>query len=216
MATLLLAALVSTTLASPPLADTSVEPGALPGIAAAPTPDHAGPKRDTELRSALLVRAGFPAPMSAEALVRMDHVVALGVEYGLLPTLSVSGVDVRYHAIAGDARIFPFSGAFYIGMRAGRQHVDASTTVTVGSYGNFSGSMSADTYFVNPRIGFLWTYSSGICLGIDVGVQIPLNHNSETTVPKGITPPSELTSAIQTLGNSTLPTVSLLQLGMMF
>jgi hypothetical protein len=216
MATILLAALVSTTLASPPLDETSADPGPLPVVVAAPSPDRATPKRDTELRTALLVRAGFPAPISAEALVRMDHVVAIGVEYGTLPTLTVSGVEVRYHAIAGDARIFPFSGAFFFGVRAGVQHVDASTTVSVGGYGNVSGSMSADTYFINPRLGFLWSHSSGICLGVDIGLQIPLNHNSETTVPKGITPPSELTGAINTLGNSVLPTVSLLQLGMMF
>ncbi|MFI5302849.1 MAG: hypothetical protein ACHREM_32570 [Polyangiales bacterium] len=219
MAALLLAALVSTTttLASPPLAEEPTTPEPITTTLVAPvTGDQTPKKANTELRTALLVRAGFPAPMSAEALVRMDHVVAIGVEYGLLPTTSVSGVDVRYHAIAGDARIFPLGGAFYFGMRAGIQHVDASATVDAGAYGTVSGSMSADTYFINPRLGFLWTYSSGLAIGVDAGVQIPLNHNQASTVPKGVTPPAELSSAIQTLGNSVLPTVSLIQLGMMF
>ena len=63
-------------------------------------------------------------------------------------------------------------------------HVNAQTdmlrltgktgTVTITDVGTFSGSESADTTFINPRIGFLWR-GSVLAVGMDAGVQIPLS-----------------------------------------
>lgn len=161
---------------------------------------------------------GFPRPFSFEAMLKIEDTVAIGAEYSFLPTTSVSGTDVSYRAVAGDLRIFPLQSAFFFGARFGRQHLSASASRTVAPYGTFDESMTVDTWFVNPRLGFLWTFGSGLTVGIDAGLQIPLSHSETSTLPASLQAkaPSGLTALTDTLGARVLPTVSLLQLGMLF
>ena len=182
--------------------------------------EHARPKsgRDDEepIKVGFLGSVGFPRPFAFEALLNIEDTVALGGEYSFLPSMNLAGVDVRYHAVAGDLRIFPLQSAFFFGARFGRQHLEAASSLTVAPYGTYSESMTIDTWFVNPRMGFLWTFKSGVSVGIDAGVQIPLSKSTSSTLPNGVQAPSGITAISDTLGGRVLPTVSLLQLGMMF
>jgi hypothetical protein len=173
------------------------------------------PKSSEEIRLGALGSVGFPRPVGIEAMLKISGVFALGVEYGTLPSTTISGVNVHLNAWAADARVFPLRGPFFFGARLGRQH--ASTDATVSYLGHsYSGSATTDTTFVNPRLGFLWTWDSGITLGMDAGLQIPLSHTSSTTAPSGIALPAGSTTTTDVLGTKVLPTVTLLQLGMLF
>jgi hypothetical protein len=169
------------------------------------------------VRVGALGSLGFPRPLAIEGLVKIERRLVLGVEYSFLPPMTFSDVRATLWALAGDARFFPFGGGpFFLGARAGRQHLGLSTTVQVPSYGAASGSAEVDTWFVNPRLGLLWTWKPGLTLGIDAGVQIPLSSSQSSTLPPGVSPPAGVASAADTLGRGVLPTIDLLEAGILF
>jgi hypothetical protein len=160
-----------------------------------------------------LAGVGFPRPLAVEGVFDVDHLLLVGAEYSALPQISVAGGQTSMWAIAGDARIFPARKGFFIGLRVGRQHLDESATVTVVGVGSASGSMSADTTFINPRLGFLWNFGA-FAMGIDAGVQIPVGVSTSESIPAGITAPQAALDVRHTLAQSPLPTVDLLRLGL--
>jgi hypothetical protein len=63
---------------------------------------------DTEaLRIGAIAGIGFPHPLAVEAVVKVEGVLALGLEYSALPTTTIMGVSTSGWAIAGDVRLFP-------------------------------------------------------------------------------------------------------------
>jgi len=182
--------------------------------------DVAAGRRATEapkpLRIGALGGLGFPRPLVLEGMVRFRDVLGLGVEYGASPTISISGVDADFWSLSGDLRLFPLQGPFFVGLRAGYQHIGASTTITIAPLGSVAESATLDTYFVNPRIGFLWTLGPGITIATEAGVQVALSSNLASTVPAGVLARSpDATRALNTLGGA-LPTVDLLRIGLLF
>ncbi len=166
--------------------------------------DQASSDRRDHLRVGAIGGVGFPHPLAVEALVKIERVVAIGAEYGFSPDVTVSGVTASLWSGAGDIRVFPLRGPFFIGARVGLQHLGASSAA-------YAQSVTVDTFFVNPRIGFLWTWKSGFSLGIDVGVQLPLAYSVTGTSTAMSIP--QLTSVANTIGGTVLPTIDLLKLG---
>jgi len=174
---------------------------------------------DTDhVRVGALAGLGLPRPLAIEALVKLERVVGLGLEYSVLPSLNIMGVSTTFWAAAADLRVFPFRSAFFVGMRAGYQRLGASTTLTVASLGSVTESVTATSWFLNPRVGFLWTWASGFTIGVDAGVQLPVSTAMETTLPQGLL--TELDANINrvanTLGHEPTPTVDLIRLGFLF
>jgi hypothetical protein len=157
---------------------------------------------------------GFPRPVSVEAFIKVEKVIGLGVEYSLMPSLTVSGIDTQYSAIMGDLRIFPFEDGFFIGVGVGHQHLSAvSTTALPAQLGGGTPGITVDSYIVNPRIGYLATWGWGLTIGIDAGLQIPLAATTTNTVPAGASP--DPTGVANLFGKSLLPTVDLLRIGLL-
>jgi hypothetical protein len=180
----------------------------------ATVPDrHVGESGPKSLRVGAVAGLGFPQPLAIEAMAMMDGIVALGAEYGGLPTTTFGGVQTSLWALAADARLFPFRGPFFIGLRAGRQHVGASTTVTIPSVGSAVEDLAVDSWFLNPRVGFLWTSSAGLAFGMDAGAQIPLGSSVSSTLPLSLEPSAQRIA--DALGNSVIPTVDLLRVGLL-
>ncbi len=175
---------------------------------------------DTEhVRIGALGGVGFPRALSIEGLIKVERTMGVGFEYGTLPTTTfgqANPVSLRYSSLAADFRLFPLQSSFFIGLRTGRQRVEGSATATVASYGTFTQSATTETWFLNPRLGVLWTGSSGLSVGISAGLQIPLSHKTQksSNVPAGIDA-SEATSAVDSFGSSVIPTIDLLQLGLL-
>ena len=166
---------------------------------------------------------GFPRLLGIEALFKVERYVAFGIEYSAFPEFAISDVDVSVWALAGDVRVFPFRSAFFFGLRGGHQHVGAGTILEVsGQTIPLEGGL--DTIFLNPRLGFLWTWDSGITLGLDAGLQIPLSSRTSGALAladtvmlpaRGAEVVSEVRRAARVFGESTLPTIDLLRLGLM-
>jgi hypothetical protein len=164
------------------------------------------------VRGGVIAGVGFPHPLSVEGLVQLERFVAIGGEYGVLPTTTVQQLHTSMWSLAADVRIFPFRGAFFAGLRAGVQHLHEAATVTIGPLGTFSGTQDVDTTFLNPRLGFLWSFGP-IAFGVEAGVQIPIAWSTSTNVPAQITPPQPVVILTHTLGMDVIPTVDLMRLG---
>jgi hypothetical protein len=179
------------------------------------------PGRTGHFTFGALGSVGFPRPLGVEGLFKVEQTVAVGLEYSALPTVSISGVETRFWALAADARIFPFRGPFFVGLKAGRQHLAGNASLTVADYGSYRESISVDTTFVNPRMGFLWTWEPGVTLGVDIGVQIPFSSTASNSLPTSVhlsqvdQASGELSSVAHSLGNTVLPTIDLLQIGVL-
>jgi hypothetical protein len=153
---------------------------------------------------------GFPRPLAVEGMAVIDGVVALGGEYGVLPATSIDGVRVSLWSLSGDARVFPFRGAFFIGLRAGYQHLDASTVVVRSI--SATETLALDSWVINPRLGFLWILPNGLAWGVEAGVQFPVEMAISSALPLSRIPSAQSTA--DTLGNGVIPTVDLLRIGL--
>lgn len=174
------------------------------------------PSSPDDVRFGVIGGVGFPRPLSVGAFLAFDRTVMIGAEYSALPTSSLGSVDVGMHAVTFDARIFPIRGPFYIGFRAGKQHLEGSTTVSVDGYGTMNPSLTMDTWFVNPRLGLLWRFDWGLNVGIEAGVQVPVGHTTQTNLPSSVAVPQSVSNITDFFGARIIPSVTLLQLGMSF
>ncbi len=174
-----------------------------------------GTRRVDHVSFGVLGGVAFPRPIAVEGMVKIERIVGLGFEYSMLPGITVEGVNTHFWALAADARVFPFKNAFFVGLRAGRQHLGGNANIAMPGVGTVNETMSLDTTFINPRIGFLWTWGPGISLGINAGVQIPVSTSESSSLPPGTPVDPRITRVGNTLGRNVLPTVDLLQIGVM-
>jgi hypothetical protein len=161
---------------------------------------------------------GFPRPLSIEGMLKFDKVAAVGIEYSVFPKFTLDNVSTTFWALDVDARVFPLQNGFFLGLAAGHQHLGASTALTLSTQpGNITipEQVLADTWFINPRIGYLSTWGSGITLGIDAGAQIPLNATVASSLPSGISVTDDVNNVARFFAKTTLPTVNLLRLGLL-
>jgi hypothetical protein len=153
---------------------------------------------------------GFPRPVGVGAFLQWDKHWSLGADYSLLPTTKIADVNLDFWAATAGARLYPFHGAFYVGLKSGYQHLSASGYITQsGTTALAQGSI--DTFLVNPEIGFMFTWDSGLALGFGAGIQIPLYSNATTT--SNLPVAADVLGAVGKIGTSSVPTVDLLRVG---
>jgi hypothetical protein len=182
-----------------------------PARAAEPQEHPRAPEPEPRhFRVGAIAGVGFPRPFVFEGLVKLERPVALGVEYSTLPVLNSGGVRAVIWAIAADARVFPFGGAFFVGFNAGFQHLSGSATLPIGTVG-----LEMDSILVTPRLGLLWTSRAGLTLGVDAGVQIPVSVSTSSSIPASSRLGDEAMTLAATFGRRALPTIDLLQIGLL-
>jgi hypothetical protein len=200
--------------ASPPASAEPTPAGPPPPAGAAEAqPNAVSPSGPRTLRVGALGGIGFPRPLAIEVMAVCSGLAAVGVEYGALPAITVDGVSAGLWSVAADLRVFPFRGAFYLGLRAGRQHARATTSIAVGSFGDANEILDLDSWYLNPRAGFLWTTREGLSFGVEAGVQFPLSPSVSSSLPLSLYPSAQHT--IDALGSSVIPTVDLLRIGLL-
>lgn len=185
-------------------------------------PDEAtaarAPERDGPVDVGVLGGVGLPRPLAVEAVVGIEKIVMLGAEYSLLPKTNIASVDARAWAAAADVRVFPFRGAFFLGMRGGYQSILAETTLSAAGIGSYAESVEVASWFVNPRVGFLWRWKP-LAIGLDAGVQIPIATTVSRSSLLALAAPEvdgRVTTATDLLGRVPLPTLDLLRVGLVF
>jgi hypothetical protein len=179
----------------------------LPSAADAQARDKTERSDDDAVDIGVLGGIGFPRPFSIEPVIGLEKTVMFGAEYSFLPATKIGSVDVKTWAVAANVRVFPFRGAFFLGLRGGYQSITGETTLGVANVGSYTESMEVATWFVNPRIGFLWVWKP-LAVGVDAGVQIPLS-TSVSSSPLAA-------AALDAFGRSVIPTIDLLKVGLVF
>lgn len=192
----------------------SLAPRTVLAVADQDRPTEAASEGVRPVRYGAIAGVGFPRALAFEGLVRATDLFAFGVEYGVLPGVTVDGVHANMWSLAADARYFPFRGAFFVGVRAGRQHIGGDALIALNPLGPATENLGVDTWFINPRVGLLWTSHDGITLGIEAGVQIPVGVDVTSNWPLSLVPGAEATAS--SFGRTWLPTLDLLRVGFMF
>jgi len=198
---------------SPALAQTSDDAAPpMPGASSAEAP----PKEEEHppLRIGLLLGVGAPRSATAEVYFKFFDVISIGAIYTYLPSFVGDWIlraynvydpslSVTSYSWEGALRIHPLRGAFFFGTNVGVGSVNA---VLVGSTRNATASVNAP--FVAPRLGWLWIFGSGITLGVDGGVLIPIGDPEIVFDPPSFRDIKQLNDAAKTVGKSVLPVLN--------
>jgi len=180
-------------------------------------------KSERPIRVGLLVGIiSIPRPVSFELFVKVHNLIGIGVGYNLLPSalgdwlLSIGGVhnaSVESSAWDVDLRVFVLRGSFFVGTSLGHQSVSASYTANLQQYGNLPLTGDLSSFYLTPRLGWLWIWSSGFSMGVDAGVQIPIAHDLTLpavllTVRPDQSPRKEIEDAAKIVGETPLPSIN--------
>jgi hypothetical protein len=82
--------------------------------------------------------------------------------------------------------------------------------------GSAQEQISADTWFVGARVGFLRTWKSGFSLGMDAGAQIPVAAKFTNSVPSESGMSQTATDVAHLIGKNVLPNINLVRIGYLF
>jgi hypothetical protein len=167
-----------------------------------------GPKESGVLIGPRLSVA-VPAPTFG-AEVKVLRYFGASFDYGLVPKLTINGVDVNYSMWNVAARVYPFGDVFFVGAVYGHYGVEASATVAQGT-----GSVRASSDFLGPQIGARWIQPSGFFFGIDLAWAFPLSYHSEASPDPTGTTTSVKETADRYLKNG-IPLAGLISVGWMF
>ena len=144
----------------------------------------------------------LPRPVDLGVFVKLMDFVSLGFSYGDFPNfianplLSAFGAKssttttrlVEVSSYEGEVRIFPFQGPFFFGSSLGHQSLKGAVTEKTTVIGPQTGTADVQTFYLTPRLGWLWSWPSGLLVGVDGGVQITLSKEITTNVPPGAPP----------------------------
>lgn len=164
---------------------------------------------------------GFPTPFRFGVDTKYDNMFGLAFSYGLFPSLTLSSISLKFNSWRVDAKVYPFSGAMYVGVGFGKQTLNANySKVTASTPVNYA--LSVNSTIITPHIGWRWVWASGFFYGMEAGVQLSASSTATftTDAPAAVQATAEYTSNKKdiedkgkTFGQTTLPHFALVQLG---
>ena len=143
----------------------------------------------------IMVGPALPRALDGEIFVEYADLVSLGFSYSDFPNFIaspfLSAIDANngsstrlddFSAYEGDLRVFPFRGTFFVGASIGHQSLKGASTVQTPA-GPRTGTADVQTIYLTPRVGLVWTWSSGFLLGVDGGIQLKLSSTQTVVIP---------------------------------
>jgi hypothetical protein len=171
-----------------------------------------------------LTGGGLPLPLRFGIETKFQNLVGLSFDYGLFPTLSISDVKLGANGWTVAAKLYPFRESFFLGVGMGRQTLEASRSEDIaGSMTRVEASM--DSTLLVPQIGWRWVWDSGLWLGTEIGVQIPISNSGRVTTngsaavqmdPSYAELEDDVESIIDKIGDLPLPQMAFAQIGFFF
>ncbi|HVT09125.1 MAG TPA: hypothetical protein VHO67_16810, partial [Polyangia bacterium] len=165
----------------------------------APVPEPASSTADDALRVGVILGIiSIPRPIELELAFKVGRWFGLGIEGSFLPQLSVPAVDAKLDlkAMQGVFRWYPFGGSFFLGAGLGYQNFEASFGETVDN-GHLNVKADMSGAFFIPQVGWMFIGDSGLCFGINLGLQIPIPKEPVVTATYNGQPvPSQPTSSV--------------------
>jgi len=226
----------ATLLATALLAPSALAEGAVVapdvGPVVPPPSTEAGPPRSVYLRDGFLgpvrpgptVGIGVPDGMRLGLFVKWRGLLAMGGAFSMLPETTVPGLgaDVVRASGEGFLRVHPFRGAFFLGVAGGYAQTKGTMSEMRTAFRQTQRVQThayARSIYVSPHLGFQWMIASGLTIGFDAGVQIPVSTDGPTfdaskyglTVP--IAAKGEVADATRYVTTMPIPVVHLLEVG---
>jgi hypothetical protein len=148
------------------------------------------------IHAGIMVGPSLPRPLDGEVFVKYADLVSLGFSYSdfpnfvadpLLTAVGANNGNTKtrlddFSAYEVDLRVHPFRGPFFLGSSIGHQSAKGAVTVSTVADSR-TGTADVQTIYATPRVGFLWTWSSGFLLGVDAGVQFKLSADKNVVIP---------------------------------
>ena len=169
-------------------------------------------------RLGALASAGFPSAVSGQVVFKIADWVGATASYGATPSIAIPVADDAHMSQKGfsaTARVYPFRGAFFVGVGGGQSTMSADAARTESGV-RAQSAMSTKTSYLMPELGFLHRFSFGLAIGADIGLQVPLSATTEVTASAngGSAPvPSDLRDAMNKVGTTPIPVLTFLRLG---
>lgn len=171
------------------------------------------------------IGAALPHPMNVGLEGRYMDRFGFAFNYGFLPELKIPFGDAKAKLNSWDlrARWFPMRGAFFLGVALGRQTLTGVRNDQVLGESQES-TLSADTNYLSPHLGWRWVAESGFVWGVDLGWQIAQSYSSTFTTTASATQQDAaeflgLKKDLEGMGNdiakTSLPFVTVLHVGFM-
>src|SRR5215813_14257175 len=181
-------------LESQPRGPTTKTQGLIPGVLLGP-------------RLALI---NLPTPSIGAELRALGYLGA-SFDYGFIPKVTISDVQIQYDQWQLGVRVYPFRGAFYLGGVYG--HYGFTGVANGPSAG--TGTVTVNSQYIGPQLGWRWVQPSGFFTGLDLAWGFPLTFESKVSEGSTGTIPEIQKNAQQYLQHG-LPILGLVSLGYLF
>jgi hypothetical protein len=157
-----------------------------------------------------LALINLPSPSIGVELRTLGYLGA-SFDYGFIPKITVSDVQMEWDQWQLGLRVYPFKGAFYVGGVYG--HYGFTGVATGPSAG--SGTVTVNSQYIGPQLGWRWVMPSGFFTGIDLAWGFPLTFESK--VSEGSSGAiTEIAKNAQQYLQHGLPMLGLVSLGYLF
>lgn len=166
----------------------------------------------------------LPRPISFGAEAKWIDLLGVSGGYGFFPELTLGEVKLKITGYDFRFKIYPFKKAFYVGIGYGKQTFSGSTTKDILSTATTI-TLSQENTFIAPQIGWNWIWDSGIFLGMDLGVQLSMQRNTQvvsnasgavTSTPDYQDMEKSLNDMGELIGKTPLPLLTFVKIGYFF
>src|SRR5262249_39861790 len=118
----------------------------------------------------------LPSP-AIGAEIRALGYLGASFDYGFIPKLTISDVQIKYDQWQVGLRVYPFKGAFYVGGVYGHY---AFTGVASGPSAG-TGSVSVSSQYIGPQLGWRWVMPGGFFTRGDLSWGFPITFESKAS-----------------------------------
>lgn len=172
-----------------------------------------------------LTAVAIPRPVSFGVEAKWKDLVGVSGAYGFFPQLTFKDVKLKITGYDFRLKIYPFRGAFFLGVGMGSQTFTGSMTKTISTIAT-TGTIVQDNSFIAPHMGWNWTWDSGFFMGLDLGVQLSMSRKNtfssdvtNTTVTSSAeytTLQADILKQADLIGKTPLPLLTLIKIGYFF
>lgn len=196
------------------------EPASSPRARDGVTDERADPHRGPlgPVRLGALVGAGFPSLVSGQIVFKLHDWVGLTGSYGATPSISLpvaSDASLSQHGFNATARVYPFRGAFFLGLGLGQSTVTGRAAESAYGVSAAASAMTRTTY-VLPELGFLYRFSFGLTIGADIALQLPIaatSSSSASVAGTAVGLPDDVRQTLASLETTPVPVIHFLRIG---
>jgi len=190
-------------------------------VFAAETGGYTGPEKNWSVTGGL----GFPNFFSGQLAHKVTDKLSVGVGagYSFIPEQTQScGAKVNMSGTSYEiVTRYHFTGtSFFGGINLGYQDFYVKSVQTTIPGAEYDIKDGAKVYYATPHVGWFKAYESGVTVGFEVGVRVPLSKSryEDKSGPGDLTPDvrDKVNNGLDIFSTKPMPFITLLRLGYSF